>query len=75
MTFTDGIQSSLKFFPTNKKDSHRKLKRLNKSIINLLPHHRQQSAKHSKSPPSNLPKSVTFASVFDDQFVSTIKIL
>ncbi len=48
MTFTDIMEHSSKLFHNysmnnnlNKKDQHRKLKRLNTSILNLIPRHRK----------------------------------
>jgi hypothetical protein len=85
--FMDIIECSSKLFHSfsmcnnlNKKGQHRKLKRLNKSILNLFPRHHQtkntnQQIQQQNSflhpPTSELSrsiskKSITFASVFDE---------
>jgi len=84
--------------PLNKKDQHRKLKRLNTSIINIFSRPRQTKNFEKKNPNQQIQqqnsflhppsiittselaksisnKSITFASVFDDNTNYTVRII
>jgi hypothetical protein len=67
MKFTDIIEHSSKLFHSfsksnnlNKKDQHRKLKRLNTSILNLFPQHRQTKNFKKKNPNQQIQKRNSF---------------